>query len=320
MKAIEHGRMSKTIKLSVIIATRNRSKPIIECLNSIAASIQASSHPETEILAIDSASTDDTAVTIQNWIKTNEEINARLIKNEIKGTSLARNTGILNASGNTLIFLDDDCQMEPEYIENCHKLFTNDKSLTLRGGRVILGDETDMPISIRKMTEPKTWNRSQDPESYLTINNALLGCNMACPKTLFDDIGLFDERLGPGTRIPGAEDTDITQRAFYKNWTIKFAPEIVAKHFHGRKEKSEATKIYANYSEGTGALYAKNLFKNLEICKHFYWDLKHLTKEITSRKNIFRPDINFSYKSKIKYNLIGFVKYVYSNLIDKTVS
>ena len=60
---------------------------------------------------------------------------------------------------------------------------------------------------------------------------------------------------------------------------------------------------------GTGALYAKYIFKDIDICRPAYWDFKHAIKEIFTGKNEFMKTIGFSYKKMVIYVIWGAIKY-----------
>jgi glycosyltransferase involved in cell wall biosynthesis len=55
------------MKLSIIIATKNRAAAVAPCLDSVAAALARADHPEGEIVIVDNGSTDRTAAVIDGW-------------------------------------------------------------------------------------------------------------------------------------------------------------------------------------------------------------------------------------------------------------
>ena len=55
------------MKLSVIVATKNRALALTPCLDSIAAAFASAAPVDAEIVVVDNGSTDDTADTIKTW-------------------------------------------------------------------------------------------------------------------------------------------------------------------------------------------------------------------------------------------------------------
>ena len=132
---------------------------------------------------------------------------------------------------------------------------------------------------------------------------------MTMRRALVDKLGPFDERFGTGSSIESNEDTDYLFRAYLEGFTLEYVPDMTVFHYHGRKQKSAGYKLYRSYSIGTGAIYAKYLFKHPNLCLPFYWDIKKSIKEIVFRTNLFYPVIDFSFKHKVAYAVLGAVRY-----------
>jgi glycosyltransferase involved in cell wall biosynthesis len=94
-------------KVSVIIPTRNRAELLTRALNSAL----RQTYPYFEIIIIDDASEDNTAAIVQNF--KDERLRYILLKKNM-GAAAARNTGIEQAGGEYVAFLDSDDQWHPE--------------------------------------------------------------------------------------------------------------------------------------------------------------------------------------------------------------
>jgi glycosyltransferase involved in cell wall biosynthesis len=295
--------------VSIIVPTYNRAHAILPCLNAIAVALSKAAHIESEIIVVNNASTDDTTIVVQSWAASNT-VPLHLLFEPRQGLSYARNCGLRAAKGDLLVFTDDDCCMHPDYILQLLKYDANDAGPVLRGGCVVLGDPTDLPLTIKTRPAITRWSKKLNSARHENLGDTLLGCNMSMRKTVANLIGLFDELLGAGTGIPGAEDIDYVYRAYLAGVTIEFVPDMLVYHFHGRRQISDGTKLFQNYSMGGGALFAKYMFIAPSLCRPLYWDLKGLIRELRSGSNTFMPTMNFSYKNKFWWYLVGIKRYL----------
>jgi GT2 family glycosyltransferase len=81
---------------------------------------------------------------------------------------------------------------------------------------------------------------------------------MGIYRSVFDLVGLFDERLGPGTNFPAAEDNDLGFRLLEQGLCICYVPEAVVYHRAWRSER-EILALKWRYGVGRGAYYAKHM-------------------------------------------------------------
>ena len=97
-------------KVSVIIITHNRSN----LLGAAITSVLNQTFQDFEIIVVDDASKDDTG----NVVQTFDDKRIRYIRHETnKGHAAARNTGLQNAVGEYIGFLDDDDAWLPEKLQ-----------------------------------------------------------------------------------------------------------------------------------------------------------------------------------------------------------
>jgi glycosyltransferase involved in cell wall biosynthesis len=301
------------MKLSVIIATRNRAHAIAESLDSIAASLANAASVDAEIVVVDNGSRDATSKAVEQWA-TGCPFPVRLVMEPRPGLSVARNRALGTAQGELLVFTDDDCRLSKEYISELLRYDASDIEPVLRGGSVELGDKTDLPITIRTTATHERFNRQTDPATHDAIVGHISGCNMAMRRALIEKLGPFDERFGAGSKLESGEDSDYLFRAYLEGFTLEYVPDMTVFHYHGRKQKPVGYKLYRGYSIGTGAIYAKYVFRQPKLCLPFCWDVKKSIKEVFSGKNLFYPIIGFSFKHKVAYTAFGAVKYFFVSL------
>ena len=300
------------MKLSIIVATRNRAHAIIKCLDAIAEALAHAPPVEAEVLVIDNASTDNTSAVVKEWASS-RPFPVRPLLESKKGSSAARNKGIREARGEVLVFIDDDCRMSRSYVTDLLRHAAADTELVLRGGRVDLGDPSDLPITIKTDLHVVRWQRRLGSIKRGHIGSIVVGANITMQREVIDQVGIFDEKFGPGTDIiQTAEDTDFFSRVYLANIAIEYVPDMGVYHFHGRKTRRVGQKLLQDYMIGNGALYVKYLFVHPDFCRPMWWDIKHSLKEIITGTNTFLPEIGFSHKDKVIWCLRGAFRYLFN--------
>lgn len=98
--------------VSIIMPTFNREKILYKSINSVI----NQNYSNWELLVIDDMSTDNTKEYIEEYSKKEPRIKY-LLNSRSKGVSGARNTGIENANGKYVAFLDSDDEWKPFHIE-----------------------------------------------------------------------------------------------------------------------------------------------------------------------------------------------------------
>jgi GT2 family glycosyltransferase len=300
------------MRVSAIVGTRNRAHAIADCLSSIAAALAKAAPLDAEIIVVDNGSTDRTSVVIQNWAASCA-FPVRLLFEPRPGLSAARNYAMRVAKGGLLVFTDDDCRLSKDYINDLLRRDAADNDLVLRGGRVELGDPTDLTLSIKTSPDLMRWHRRMNSAKYENLAATIVGCNMALRREVAERIGPFDERFGPGASVPASEDTDWIYRAYLANITIEYVPDMVIYHHHGRKRQSEGDKLCANYAIGNGGLYAKYLFKDPNLCRTFVRDVKiSIGRFLSGRRNYFVIGNFGCYRHVwLAYCVLGAVKFLF---------
>ena len=299
------------MKLSIIVATRNRAYAIAACLNSIQAAILNAAPVEAEIVVVDNGSTDETPAIIEAWASACP-IPVQLLFEPEAGVSRARNRALRAARGELIAITDDDCRMNKEYVNDLLRHDAADANeLVLRGGRIDLGDPTDLPHTINTSPTRKRRSRAMNTARHDSMSGKLNGCNMTMRRSLVERIGFFDENFGAGAPATAGEDTEYIYRAYCANVAIEYVPDMTVAHHHGRKTRDAGYKLWRGYMTGNGAICVKYILKHPNLCRPFYWDCKNALKEIVTGTNTFLPDIGFSHGHKVFFSMCGAVRYFF---------
>src|SRR5699024_165398 len=100
------------LKLSIIVPIYNSEKRLGRCLNSII----NQSYKNIEIILVNDGST-DTSLEICNEFK-KKDSRVKVINKENEGVALARNDGLLVATGDYIAFVDSDDYLDLTMYEN----------------------------------------------------------------------------------------------------------------------------------------------------------------------------------------------------------
>ncbi|MHB1713138.1 MAG: glycosyltransferase family 2 protein, partial [Acidimicrobiales bacterium] len=82
------------------------------------------------------------------------------------------------------------------------------------------------------------------------------GANMAWRRQVLEEIGGFDEGMGPGTPFRAAEDQDAFWRSLQSGGEGRYVPDSIVVHRHWRNRRQQLRTVYG-YGIGSGALAVK---------------------------------------------------------------
>ena len=187
--------------VSVIIITKNQSRFLIKCINSII----VQSYKNIEVIIVDDNSSDNT----KEIIESNKSNKIRYFLNEKKlGLAGLRNFGVLQSRGDYIFFTDSDCLATKNWIEEGMELFLKYDYAGLEGKTI--PEHQNFGISDHFV------------ENY--TGGTYQTCNMAYKKEILIDCDLFNEKYDLAY-----EDIDLALRIKKKN-TIFFASNMIILH------------------------------------------------------------------------------------------
>jgi glycosyltransferase involved in cell wall biosynthesis len=272
--------------ISAIICTHNRAERLSQGLRKFSKSQYQSETGTPELIIVDNNSQDDTRHIVEQFAATSN-FTVRYVFEGQQGLAHARNRGIQEAKHPIIAFTDDDCLIDPNWLRSIQSEFGNDPRLSIIGGRVESADLEDQPVGLR------TFRDRAQIRSAEQLLSRMIGCNFACSRGVFDEIGFFDPALGKGTRIESAEDTDFFYRAFTRDLKIAYSPEILVHHAHGRKTLRSCQRVRDEYAKGRGAFYCKYILgSDRQIMKLAYCEVHGLLQDFATSLPASGPQRN----------------------------
>lgn len=222
--------------ITVVIATRNRRDSLRRTL----ASLYAQTLALHEVIVVDDASGEGTGTMLAEDFP--EVTYLRL--DEQGGPAAARNRGVRAARGDLVAFTDDDCVAPPGWLEG-HAAYYDDPRVGAVGGPQIppapnFYDKVDI-IRYADLY----YDRVRRIER-LTGWEGLATSNMSVRRTVFDQVGYFDEAL-----LTGA-DPEFTRRAVRDGgYVLVTDPSLAVAHM---KTHTLGSYLRMRFHRGCGAV------------------------------------------------------------------
>jgi glycosyltransferase involved in cell wall biosynthesis len=217
--------------LSVLICTRNRAQKAQRA----AASVLANSFTDFELIVVDQST--DTAT--REAVAAFADDRVRYIPTNTVGVAISRNIAIRAARADIVVFTDDDCVCDRDWLATIVAEFAADPRAVGVYGRVVpygktgslawdcisvADDDMICPALIQSRTRVAV-DRPAIPHLVLGGGN-----NMSFRKEVFQRVGLFNEMLGPGSRIGTGEDTEFSYRLLFNRCRLVYSPQPVVEH------------------------------------------------------------------------------------------
>lgn len=204
-------------KVSVIIPIYNRADILPRTIKSVL----NQTFKDFELIIVDDGSLDNTKEVVEEFQRKDPRI--RYIWQENSGApARPKNTGIKNAKGKYIAFLDHDDEWLPQKLEKQIKLFENSKTnIGFVGCNTLVLDEEK-----EKFLKPRLMLKDLNSvfKELLKGNFIFTSSSVVVKKEILDKIGFFDENLKQ------ADDWDMWLR-IAKKYKFNFVPEFLIKYY-----------------------------------------------------------------------------------------
>ena len=137
-----------------------------------------------------------------------------------------QNLAIAQARGEILGFIDDDVIADPDYIAQVGHFFARHAEFAAMKGRVRAMED---PVQVAGPDAVYLDLPLVDHGEEVVEVAGVLGVNMAFRATVFNRVGPFDERLGPGA-AGHEEETEMSARLRRAGYRIGYAPGAIVYH------------------------------------------------------------------------------------------
>jgi len=254
--------------ISIIVPCYNQHDMTEECINAIRENTQ-----DCEIIIVDNGSTPPIKKPFTGSIETT------VIRNEEnKGFPVAVNQGIRAAKGETIILLNNDVIVTREWAERLAVYLAEGYDFS------VVGPVTNYAAGLQRVQINSYQNKeelndaafdmAEEMEGQNEEVNFVIGFCMAFKRSLFDEIGPFDESLWPCS----GEEIDFCLNARAKGYKVGIALDTYV-HHEGSKTFGDMEKAgQVNYAE----LCKRNDKHLAEKWGTDFWQQQSITRDINS--------------------------------------
>lgn len=228
-------------RVSVIVPVYGKINYTLHCLRSVA---ESKSRVPFEVIVIDDCSPDDSLQYLE----------------KVRGINLIRNTenlGFLRtcnkaaaaARGEYLLFLNNDTQVLPGWLDELYETFETQENVGLVGSKLIFADGTLQEAGgvIWNDASGTNFGRGDDPNrpeyNYLREVDYCSGASILVPRALFEQLGGFDLTYTPAYY----EDTDLAFAVRRLGKRVMYQPFSRVVHFEGITSGTDLTTGVKSY-------------------------------------------------------------------------
>ncbi len=257
--------------VSILICTRNRADSLARTLAAMRR-LPLPAGWAVELLVADNGSTDATPEVVAAAAE-DAPFPIRRVAAPRPGLAAARNQALAAAGGSLILFTDDDCLPEPDWLVQAVALLAAEPMQVL-GGRVELANPDHLHVSVK----------TDRDRAVLGPRDALFGfihgANLGFGRIVLDRIGWFDERFGAGTPLHAAEDTDFFWRALRAGIPVVYDPGFAVSHDHGRSGQATYWRLMRGYWFSKGAFATKHArLGDWHIWRATYWETRSTIRQ-----------------------------------------
>jgi glycosyltransferase involved in cell wall biosynthesis len=217
--------------ISVILCTYNRAAGLRQTLESLRDLALPPPH-RWELILVDNNSIDGTRAVAEDFLKT-PGITGTYVFEGRQGLSHARNAGIGAATGDVMVFTDDDVTVDRNWLAYLHEAFQRPDCAAV-GGKIVpvwtcakpSWLVQDGPYQLMKVIVSFDLGEATCP-----LKSPPFGANMAYRKGMFEKYGVFRPDLGrSGSSLMGCEETEFSKRLLDAGESLFYEPRAIVYH------------------------------------------------------------------------------------------
>jgi glycosyltransferase involved in cell wall biosynthesis len=201
------------IELSVIIPAYNASKRISFCVESL---LTQKTSRKYEVIVVDDGSTDGIDKVLSRYPV------VRLLKQKNSGPGTARNLGVKEAQGKIVLFTDDDCIAEEDWIDRMAEAFDDREVVGVKGTYLTRQEE---PVARFVQIE---YEEKYDVLSKHKSIDFIDTYSAGFRRKTFLEAGGYHRRF----RTASVEDQEFSFRLARRGYKMLFVPEAKVWHSH----------------------------------------------------------------------------------------
>ncbi len=251
------------LSISVVLTTCADDTATASCVDQI-----LTTAPESEIVVVENRpARSRVAAALRERFGSDERI--RYCEESLPGLGRARNKGLELATGDIVVFTDDDISVDRGWLAAIRRRFESNPDIICVSGLILpLELETDTQVTIEQFANygkglaSRVYRLAEPPADQplfpYTAGYLASGANMAFRRSDLRGLGGFDPSLGTGTIARGGEDLDICIRVLRAGKALAYEPRALVWHRHPDRPEQLRNRVFG-YGIGLGAMLGKQV-------------------------------------------------------------
>ncbi len=239
--------------ISVVLATKDRPDVLHAFLNSLSTT---DFHPGWELIIVDNSLHGTAGQTADSF---STRLSIKYLHLTSRGKSRAMNHAISHASGEIILFTDDDVIPGSQWLDSLYQAANANLHINIFGGRILI-DESSVPAWIRRSYNLKTILFTQQDfgseQRILGSETSLVGPNIAVRRQLLEGLQEpWPVNMGPGTRLPvGDESAFLGKLDIKENNAVRlYLPDSTVLHHFNRQHLGFTSALRRCFQGGYAA-------------------------------------------------------------------
>ena len=271
-----------TLRVSCIIPTLNRGTVLVETITQLLEQTTLAH----EIIVVDQTPEPEGAMqgTLKEW---KDQHRIRWIRQPEPNASKARNVGALIATGDVLLFLDDDIQMGRDFVAAHAHNYLDSNTVAVSGQVLEIEKEVTTRLKARSNDPDIGWIHFPKNYGERCTTSWMAGGNFSVRRGVYLEVGGMDENYRRGAF---REETDFAMRFLRAGYRFQFDPTASIVHLGIGAVSRGGARSWRNplqWHHCIGDWYFNLRFMNASNALLLIWiGFRHL---VTSRYNVMRP-------------------------------
>ena len=202
--------MDQPFSIDLVICTYNNESLLRRTLESLE-KLEVGTHINWSVLVVDNNCTDGTFAVVDQFVRRGI-LRIKIIDEKVQGLTAARLCGVKHTKAEWIGFIDDDCLLMPDWIDQAAAFLQTHPGCKLFGGRIKLVWEQDPPAYIRHFPFAFAGKNHGDNAHPL---KSIAGAGMVVNRKALEDCGWLNEQhLADriGKRLVSGGDVEICFR------------------------------------------------------------------------------------------------------------
>lgn len=230
-------RKKHPIRFSVILCTYNRRNAVLAALACLRN--QTLSYRDFEVIVVDNGSQDGTSHAIHAYMEMKPQKkkgsegawSIRCLSESKNGLAYARNTGLLAATGEIIVFIDDDTLIDPQMLENLWQAYEETRADAI-GMRILVHWDAACPHWMVEELLDTLGHFAPSPRRLqLSTGEAFASCGFSVKREVLHALNYFSPLLSKRADLPAnIEVANLCQCLHQAGYTLWYEPEALVLH------------------------------------------------------------------------------------------